>query len=164
MHWQQWLVEGMVFIIFGFIVTWGGSYLINLIHTPAILHHEQAQVIIGLESDKSLLQAEVDDLRKPKIRPEVEKLARDGWNKLDTQEKKAVKLLLDYGDMTDRDALQRLGLSQLQIFDLIRTKTNFVHRTEAKGPYEHIRGYEGTWKINPQFSGALRQIAKEELP
>ena len=65
MHWQQWLVEGMVFIIFGFIMTWGGSYLINLVHIPAILHREQTQIIDALRNDKLLLQSEIDDLKKP---------------------------------------------------------------------------------------------------
>ena len=52
--------EVALFAVFGFIASWLGSYLINLIHVPAILHHEQAQIMVGMERDKLLLQNTLD--------------------------------------------------------------------------------------------------------
>ncbi len=72
--------EIVLFVIFGFIVAWSGSYLINLIRVPAILHHEQTQVIVALGKDKehsqeaiNTLSAEVKNLKRPKRTPFQEK-------------------------------------------------------------------------------------------
>jgi len=89
-------------------------------------------------------------------------MAQEGWEKLDGNEQKAIKLLLDFGDMTERNVIRRLNIQNLShIFHNIEAKTNFVLRTvQAFQLNENAVGYQGTWTINPHFKEALRQIAQ----
>lgn len=88
--------EVLLFVIFGFIVSWLGSYLINLVHVPAILHSEQAQVITEIERNKLLLQTEVDELKRPHRSASEEK---------DYQE---VRALVDQCSEIEKTILQHL--------------------------------------------------------
>jgi hypothetical protein len=45
MGWEALLKETAVFVIFGFVVAWAGTYCINLIRVPSIMHHEQSTII-----------------------------------------------------------------------------------------------------------------------
>lgn len=43
MGWEGFLKEAAIFVVFGFIMTWMGTFFINLIRTPPILHNELTQ-------------------------------------------------------------------------------------------------------------------------
>ena len=76
MGWEGFLKEALVFTVCGFIVSWVGSYLINLIRVPAILHHEQNQTISGLEGEKVRLASEVKSLREQSKEPLLSSLQK----------------------------------------------------------------------------------------
>jgi hypothetical protein len=141
------------------------TFFLKLLAVPSALDKEKTEKMNEATKRGTELREEIAHLKSPpEIDAKVMKHAQEGWNKLSPEEKRAVKLLVNFGDMTDANALQRLGLSQVQIFGQIETKANFVHRTEGTQPHEHAIGYRGTWKINPHFSEALQQIIKDQDP
>lgn len=169
MHWQQWLVEGMVFIIFGFIMTWGGSYLINLVHIPAILHREQTQIIDALRNDKLLLQSEIDDLKKP-TRSKFEQDTYDETKELldsyDENHKVLFRHLLRHGKMTKilgaklsplppgfREELAASILDKLISDQLV---TSDGHPSPS--------GWTASWQIAPGVKSIIKELLWSNLP
>jgi hypothetical protein len=48
----------LLFAVLGFIVTWAGTFLINLVRVPRILHAEREQALSRLETETSQLKAQ----------------------------------------------------------------------------------------------------------
>lgn len=81
------------FVVFGFVVSWVGSYLINLIRVPAILHREQFIEIASLHHEN-------ERLRQPRFTPQQERQlqsVRDALKHFDGPENAVLRYLLDYG-------------------------------------------------------------------
>jgi len=151
-----------------------GLLVVSAIRAPVCVDRDRAKTISQLTETSSWLQETTTRLqadnaslkqemaRPAGIPPQILMIAQEGWEKLDGNEQKAIKLLLDFGDMTERNVIRRLNIQNLShIFHNIEAKTNFVLRTvQAFQLNENAVGYQGTWTINPHFKEALRQIAQ----
>jgi len=141
------------------------TFFLKLLAVPSALDNEKTEKMNEATKRGTELQEEIAHLKSPpEIDTKVMKHAQEGWNKLSPEEKGAVKLLLDFGDMTDADALKRLGLSQGQIFGQIESKANFVHRTEAMQPHEHISGIKEHGRSTRAFQRPCSKSSKTKIP
>jgi len=61
MGWHGFLEEAAIFLIFSFVVSWAGTFLINLIRVPPIIHAEQQVQLNSLGGDLARLREEQDD-------------------------------------------------------------------------------------------------------
>jgi hypothetical protein len=60
MGWEGFLKEALLFVVCGFIVSWVGSYFINLIQVPPLIYREQQTEITHLKSEaQQLAEAEI---------------------------------------------------------------------------------------------------------
>jgi hypothetical protein len=158
MHWQGWVTEATIFIIFGFIVTWGGNYLLNLIHIPPIVHAQQVKEISGLA-------AKVADLRKPKRTPFQEKeyqaikSAVDSYDEDDP--KKLLRHLMRHGKMT-RHSQGKLvplpaGFSDNRAASALDILKNDHLVTLGDTRYDPS-GWEASWQIAPGAIDILNEL------
>ncbi len=138
--------------------------LVSACRAPAILDKESQVAQEQLREAAGRLQEENHSLKQERegpaaVPPEMVAKVREGWGLLKDYEQKAISLLLEYGDMTGRNARVRLNLLNLgNLFPRIEDKTNFVHRTsQGLSAGELQFGYHGTWTINPHFREALHQ-------
>lgn len=64
MGWEGFIKEALLFTICGFIVSWAGSYFMNLIQVPPLIHAEQQSEIARLMSEaQQVKDAEAERLR-----------------------------------------------------------------------------------------------------
>lgn len=95
--------EVLLFAVFGFAVAWVGSYCINLIRVPSILHHQQRQTITGLESTVKALRAENAGLTQPQftlLQQEQIEIVRQSLDNCSSEVKAFVRRLLTHGEMS----------------------------------------------------------------
>jgi hypothetical protein len=154
MSWQGWATEGTVFIIFGFIVTWGGTYVINLIRAPGILYGEQHKTIIDHVREIKRLKTKLVSASSPTVSQFEQEQRRAVREKLQQAgDDKSLRYLLLHGDTEDgelRSALDFKGIVRLKKVGLVQD--------QLRGPH----GQERYWFINPRFVDALKYVLYEE--
>lgn len=156
--------EIALFVFFGLVVSWAGTYCINLIRIPAILHREQAQTIDTLAKDKSALQGEVESLKKPK-RPTLEQKIyeeiKDALEKYgDGDEKVVLRFLIRNGKMTEHHSA---GLSPIPPgFSRERALKVLLKLEADQIVVQHYEGVPGgwarTWQISPGVEATLKEL------
>ena len=106
---------------------------------------------------------ERERVKTPSFDAGTRKVAEEGWAKLNPEHKEAIRLLFTFGDLSDKQALDRLHAKGMAsnwgaVFHQIAQDTAFVQRG-AREPHEHVHGYLGLWTINPKFKAILEQLA-----
>jgi len=109
------------------------------------------------------LRHDLEEPEQPKVDPEIERVASEGWAHLALEEKEAVRHLLLHDTLTNRqvlDHLQEKGISVSwgRVFNEINRKTNFVQ------PDTRELDNTQTWSIHPKFKEALQELCRESEP
>jgi hypothetical protein len=86
--------------------------------------------------------------------------------KLDLAHQEALKLLSQYGSMTDLLVLQRVqdkGIkASYQMFPRVQRETGLVYPVSGQPPTNRPE-YELRWEINPQLHPAIRKYFEQNL-
>jgi hypothetical protein len=164
MGWEGFLKEAAIFIVFGFIVSWGGTYVINLVRVPAELHHESQEAITGLRTDLERLESENARLRKPQLTPLQESQVQMIRGELDgcpDNVRAIVRLLLSHGEFAWSDLRHGFAPgvpdSTIQGY-LVKAKEMLLIQDRFEGPTQ-----ERVWFVRPELKFALEHyFAKRE--
>lgn len=112
------------------------------------------------------LQAEIEELKRPKFTAETRQAAESLYRKLDRTQKIALRQLVA-GDMTDRQALnylhsKGLAMNYGSIFSGL-TEIGLVQRVlEERQRGEHVTGYTGNYTVTPKFKDVLVELLERD--
>ena len=151
--------EVMLFCLVGFVVSWLGSYSINLIRVPGILYREQARTaaeqtaaLINLREENSTLNSA---LSQPKISRQEERLRHLVSEKLKqfTKEGKAVlKYIFNHGTISNLTLDAESGFRQAAINQaVVEAITGDLIKPIGEG-----------LAVNPEFKSAIAFILDNE--
>ena len=138
--WQQLLLYAFL----GFVITWLGTLLVNLIRVPGILHAEQAAEI-----------AKLKELAYPKVQPEEKKRRNMAAQKIkgaSQQSKKILRCILDHGKILVPVLVSECGFTHEDIYRAIQDTTQ-------NGLLFSDR--ETVW-VNDEFKSALDYLLRLE--
>jgi hypothetical protein len=144
MGWEGFLEEAAVFLVFGFIVTWTGTFLINLIRVPAILHAEQEVEIARLTKIAYPEVSEEESRRREIVTGKIKDLSR--------RQKEVLRHIMDYGGISSA----KLKLSGRFDADDIYLAFSCVAQSEA------FSWYGDDLTVKPEFKSALNSALKLE--
>lgn len=119
---------------------------------------------ISGENEPLVLKPFEIERRQPESVPHADEIRRhveDGFSQLSEAEKEAMRLLVIYGQITDRHAIElvrRKGLikdNPTHIFVGIESKTGFIQRMWPWNKSEMVHGYQGPWTLNEHLKPIL---------
>ena len=116
----------------------------------------------------SELEQKVMELQAPAFSTERRMAAQSAWDSLSGPEKEAVKQLLIYGELDEKQAVAHLqatgiAIGMQNVFHGIAARTGLVQRTfQGSTSRENVYGYEGTYRVNPEMLEPLTAIIREE--
>ncbi len=112
------------------------------------------------------LEQEVIRLETPAFSAERLAAAEDHWKGLSGPEQEAMKHLLVHGELTEKQAVRHLqdkGITTgMYVFHGIAARTGLVQRTAGFTSEENVRGYTGTYRVNPKMLEPLMAIVESE--
>lgn len=144
MGWEGFLEEAAVFMVFGFIVTWTGTFLINLIRIPAILHAEQEVKIVRLTKIAYPEVSEEENRRREIVTDKIKGLKR--------RQKEVLRHIMDCGGVSPT----KLKLSGRFDADDIYLAFSCVAQSEA------FSWCEDDLTVKPEFKSALDFVLKSD--
>lgn len=115
------------------------------------------------EESIELLKRDNEELRRPQFSEEIRQSAAKYWSELCREERIAITLLFYEGDLTERQALQRLQSNGMatgrgSIYQGIAERTNFVKLVAADA-----RGaYLGQWTVTPHYRTVLADLVRRD--
>ena len=110
------------------------------------------------------LENQIEVLKRPKFSSETKHLAEQRWSECESEEREAVRLLFREGDLSERQALDRLhgkgmALNRGSIYQGIAARTSFVQRVvPGRQSNEFFEPYAGPWTVNPTFKEVLKEL------
>ncbi len=91
------------------------------------------------------------------------------WRALSEPKREALRQLLIHGELTEKQAVRHLedkaiAIGMHSVFDSIANRRmGLVQRTfQGSTGQEHVRGYTGTYRVNPEMREALTAIVDSE--
>ena len=151
--------EVMLFCLVGFVVSWLGSYCINLIRVPGILYREQARTaaeqtaaLINLREENSTLNSA---LSQPKISRQEERrrqLVSDKLKQFTKEGKAVLKYIFDHGTISNLALDAESGFRQAVINQaVVEAITGDLLKPIGEG-----------LAVNPEFKSAIAFILDNE--
>lgn len=157
-------LQGLVWAICFYVVSWVGSFFINYIWiTPAALHREQRKQIDQLQDQTSdatgkLEQAKVGASATPHEQAQ-RRLVSEKMAGFTSEETKVIRALLQHGEVHARD-VSSLGFTMDSFYMAIDKgkRTGLVKQREDR----HSGGVEKHLSINPTFELALQHYFTQQ--
>jgi hypothetical protein len=140
-----WL-EVVEFTIFGFIFSWIGTFLINLVRTPALLHREQDLIIGGFRNSAQTEDSAQEERKRQNVR---EILA-----KFNDADKRVFQFIHDNGEISPKALArtQKFERTLLQVLDR-GVRSNLLKKKVQEG--------QTLYSVNPELKSALGFVLNE---
>jgi len=134
------------FVIFGFIFSWMGTFLINLVRAPALLHRERDLIISGLRNS---VQAEVSVQEERK-----RQIVRDGLAKFNDAEKPVFQFIHDNGEISAKTLAQtqKFGVNLYRVLER-GERSNLLKKRVQEGQL--------LYSVNLELKSALGFVLNE---
>jgi hypothetical protein len=143
---KGWL-EVVEFAVFGFIFSWIGTLLINLVRAPALLHREQDLIIGGLRNSA---QPEVSAQEQRK-----RQIVREAFAKFDDSDKRGFQFIYDNGEISIKALAQaqKFGRNIHEVLDRAE-RLNLLKKQSREG--------HTMYSVNPDLRSAIGFVLAEE--
>jgi hypothetical protein len=151
MGWEGFLEEAALFCIFGFIVSWMGTFLINLIRVPPLVYREQEARIADLTEDSRKLYDETHS-KVPAEEEHRRNITAENTKKLSKVQKEMLRHILNYGPLKPTMLLERFAGADVQEAMV----SGSLYLTKL---IENV-GHE--WEIKQEFRSALDFVLRSE--
>ncbi len=145
------------FAVFGFIVSWVGSYLINLVRVPKIFYQDQELAMDRISKDNAQLKA---TLEAASVAPKVSAFeqaqritVREKLRAATSEDLRALDFIVQHGRIDDRLIRER---------ELINNAVRLKNLGLVQDVWAGQHNMDRFWHVNDSFKEAVKHVLYEQ--